>query len=105
MLLPTITEYSIPAAEKRYADCARAMHIANAGDSDSSANQKLMDELLALNQELQVPTPAQFGIDENHFNQVLPTMAQEALASGSPGNNPRVPSSDEIIQLYKKLWA
>jgi alcohol dehydrogenase class IV len=31
-------------------------------------------------------------------------MADQALASGSPANNPRVPDADDIIQLYKKLW-
>jgi alcohol dehydrogenase class IV len=30
-------------------------------------------------------------------------MANQALASGSPANNPRVPDANEIIELYKKL--
>ena len=28
-----------------------------------------------------------------------------AFASGSPANNPRVPSSDEIIELYRRVYA
>jgi alcohol dehydrogenase class IV len=31
-------------------------------------------------------------------------MAEQALASGSPGNNPQVPSVDEMIELYRALW-
>jgi hypothetical protein len=31
-------------------------------------------------------------------------MAQQALASGSPANNPRVPSAAEIIALYDLVW-
>jgi alcohol dehydrogenase class IV len=31
-------------------------------------------------------------------------MAEQALASGSPANNPRAPNAEEIIELYKKLW-
>ena len=104
MLLPMVTEYSIPAAPERYADCARAMGVANEGDSDQTANSKLMAELYAINKELQVPTPEQFGIDRDHFFNNLQVMAEQALASGSPGNNPRVPSADEIIELYRKLW-
>lgn len=104
MLLPMVTEYSIPAAPERYADCARAMGIANEDDSDEAANSKLMAELYAINIELQVPTPEQFGIDREHFFNNLQVMAEQALASGSPGNNPRVPSSDEIIEIYSKLW-
>ncbi|WP_439860942.1 iron-containing alcohol dehydrogenase [Pseudomonas sp. MBLB4136] len=104
MLLPTVTEYSIPAAAARYADCARAMGVASAQDSDEVANDKLLAELRALNDELQVPTPEQFGIDRQHFFDQLQVMAEQALASGSPNNNPRVPSAEEIIELYKKLW-
>ena len=63
-----------------------------------------MAELYANNKELQVPTPEQFGIEREHFFNNLEVMAEQALASGSPGNNPRVPSADEIIEIYKKLW-
>ena len=104
MLLPTVTEYSIPAAPKRYADCARAMGIASEQDSDDSANTKLIAELKALNEELKVPTPEEFGIKKDHYMGLLNTMAEQALASGSPNNNPRVPSASEVIELYKKLW-
>ncbi len=104
MLLPTVTEFSIPAAAERYADCARAMGVASEQDSTEVANRKLMAELCALNDELEVPTPDRFGIDRDEFFRLLPTMAEQALQSGSPGNNPRVPSADEIIELYKKLW-
>jgi alcohol dehydrogenase class IV len=104
MLLPMVTEYSIPAAAKRYADCARAMGVAKETDSDASANAKLMTELYAINEELQVPSPQQFGISREHFFDNLEIMAEQALASGSPSNNPRVPSTAEIIEIYKKLW-
>ena len=104
MLLPTVTEFSIPAATERYADCARAMGVATEQDDDVSANKKLLVELRALNDELKVPTPEQFGIDRDVFMGLLDTMAEQALASGSPNNNPRVPSSDEVINLYKQLW-
>jgi alcohol dehydrogenase class IV len=30
-------------------------------------------------------------------------MADDALASGSPANNPRVPTADEIVQLYREV--
>ena len=99
-----VTEYSILAATERYADCARAMGVANETDSTERANEKLMAELYAINEELQVPTPEQFGIEREHFFNNLEVMAEQALASGSPANNPRVPSAEEIIKIYKKLW-
>ena len=104
MLLPAVTEFSIPAAVARYADCARAMGVAKASDSDALANSLLLEELYALNQELDVPTPKAFGIDEADFMGNLAIMAQQAEASGSPANNPRVPSQAEMMELYRKLW-
>lgn len=104
MLLPAVTQFSIPGAPGRYADCARAMGVATAQDSDEIANHKLLDELRALNDELQVPGPEGFGINRTRFFELMPTMAQQALASGSPGNNPRVPTADEIVELYRNLW-
>ena len=62
-------------------------------------------ELRKLNEELEVPTPKDYGIEENKYFSLLPTMAQQALDSGSPGNNPRVPTPDQIVDLYKEVWA
>jgi alcohol dehydrogenase len=31
-------------------------------------------------------------------------MAADAIASGSPGNNPRKATADEIVELYKKAF-
>lgn len=104
MLLPAVTAYSIPAAAERYADCARAIGVAAVGDDTDTANRKLLDELVALNRELNVPTLAEFGVQKADFDAVVETMAEQALASGSPGNNPRVPAKEEIVAIYRELW-
>ena len=104
MLLPAVTKFSLPSATKRYADCSRAMGVALSEDNDEIANQKLLSELVAINEELNVPTPREFGINEIDFMNNLEVMAKQAIASGSPGNNPRVPEVSEIIDIYKLLW-
>lgn len=104
MLLPAITAFSIPAAPERYADCARAMGVAAQTDSVEVANDKLLAELRAINQELKVPSPEQFGITRERFFELRETMVRQALASGSPGNNPRVATEAEIIDLYETVW-
>ena len=45
------------------------------------------------------------GIDRTRYDELLPVMASQALASGSPANNPRVPTADEIIDLYRRMYA
>ena len=104
MLLPSVTAFSISAAPARYADCARAMGVATQLDNNDEANQKLLIELCALNDELAVPSPQEFGIKRDEFFEVCQTMAEQALASGSPANNPIEPSIDEIITIYQGLW-
>lgn len=103
MLLPAVTAFSLGAAPQRYADCARALGIAGEADNVGLAGEKLLRELAALNAELDVPTPAAFGIDRQRFLDLMPLMAEQALASGSPGNNPRIPSADEIVAIYRQL--
>jgi alcohol dehydrogenase class IV len=105
MLLPEITAFSAPAALERYADCARAMGVAAEGEGNQSAVARLLDELRALNADLKVPSPRDYGIDARRYEELMPVMASQALASGSPGNNPRVPTQDEIIALYKRVYA
>jgi len=104
MLLPEITAFSAPAALDRYADCARAMGIADEGEGSQAAVARLLDELRRLNQDLKVPSPRAYGIDRARYEELLPVMASQALASGSPANNPRVPSNDEIIELYRRAY-
>jgi alcohol dehydrogenase class IV len=105
MLLPAITQFSADAAIRRYADCARAIGVAVESEGDQAAVARLLDALAALNRELEVPSPRQYGIDEARYFQVIETMADQALASGSPANNPRVPTKDEIMDLYRRVWA
>jgi alcohol dehydrogenase class IV len=104
MLLPEITAFSAPAALERYADCARAMGIAEEGEGSQAAVARLLDELRQLNDDLRVPSPRAWGIDAERYEQLLPVMASQALASGSPGNNPRVPTNEEIIDLYRRVY-
>jgi alcohol dehydrogenase class IV len=105
MLLPAVTSFSISSAPKRYADCARAMGWAEPDDADQVAGSKLLDGLRQLNTDLKVPTPKVYGIDEEKFEGLLQTMAEQALASGSPNNNPRVPVASEIVAIYREIYA
>jgi alcohol dehydrogenase class IV len=105
MLLPAITEFSAAAALERYAECARAMGVAATEEGNQIAVSKLLDALKRLNADLKVPTPKEYGIDAERYRSLMDTMASQALASGSPGNNPRVPSAAEIVDLYKQVYA
>jgi alcohol dehydrogenase class IV len=104
MLLPAITRFSIRGAEARYAQAARCSGFAPETDGDVIAAAKLVTGLEKLNQDLSVPTPSGFGIKEADWNGKMALMAEQALASGSPNNNPRVPNANEIVALYRAVW-
>ena len=105
MLLPAVTAFSVDAAAERYAACARTMGLAPPGLPTNEALVQLVEGLYTLNRRLQVPSPKVYGISEAEYFDAIPTMASQALASGSPQNNPRVPTADEIASLYRQIWA
>ncbi|MEM1079067.1 MAG: iron-containing alcohol dehydrogenase [Pseudomonadota bacterium] len=102
MLLPTVTAFSVDAAPARYATCARVMGLAADQDADATACGKLVDGLQQLNADLAVPSPSQLG--HRAEDAMLSLMAQQALGSGSPANNPRIPDASEIVELYRRMW-
>lgn len=102
MLLPAVTAFSVPAAPARYATCARVMGWAQDSDTDAKARDALVHGLRQLNADLAVPTPSSLGHAAD--DTMLALMATQALASGSPANNPRVPSAEDIVTLYKEIW-
>ncbi len=104
MLLPAVTAFSAPAALGRYATVARTLRLASAEAGDQAAVSALLEALAALNRDLTVPTPEAYGIDEARYLGLMERMAEQALASGSPGNNPRVPTADEIVTLYRAAY-
>ncbi|WP_341978008.1 iron-containing alcohol dehydrogenase [Microbacterium sp. LWO13-1.2] len=104
MLFAAVTEFSLGVADDRYADCARALGLVDDSIADADAAIALVDELRALATGLAVPTPEEFGVSSADWVALVPTMAEQALASGSPGNNPRVPTASDIERLYHRVF-
>jgi len=97
VLLPTVTRFSVPGAPERYAAVAREM-----GCPESGALVPLLEEF---NVRLGIPRLRDcIPKDRGEFESHLAKMAADALASGSPQNNPVVPSRDDIINLYREAW-
>ena len=105
MLLPALTRFGLRSAPARYATASRRIGFAAPGDDDETACTRLAEGLEQLNRDLHVPGPKGFGISRAEWAARLPLMAGQALASGSPANNPRVPTAEEIVALYEEVWA
>lgn len=104
MLFPAVTAFSVAGAPGRYADCARAYGVADAATCDEVAAGALVEALTELCAELEVPTPKSYGIDSAAWQSLIPLMAEQAVASGSPGNNPLIPELADIEALYAQVY-
>jgi alcohol dehydrogenase class IV len=105
VLLPSVTRFSLPGAPERYATVARTMGLATVADSAAAAGEKLIAGLAALNARLAVPRLGGCrGVTRERFDALKAKMAVDALASGSPGNNPVVPTSEQIVALYDEAF-
>lgn len=97
MLMPMLTSWSGTGNPKKYAMAAQALGV---GDDA----QHLSDALLDLNRQLKVPRLRDRVPNEKDYRSLIPKMVQQAQASGTPGNNPRIASDDEMAALYHALW-
>jgi alcohol dehydrogenase class IV len=106
MLLPAVTKFSWPGNPARYAQVSRILGAAAPDSPDLSAAEALVEALESLNNDLKVPSLQQsLAAKQDAFFAAVPQMAQDAIASGSPANNPVVPNTGDIELLYQQIWA
>lgn len=99
-LLGVVMEFSLIGAPERYAEIAEAMELNVHGLTAMEAAHAGYERVEALIRELQIPTLSKLGVTREKLDPVVGKMADDAIASGSPGNNPRKATRDEIIELY-----
>ncbi len=98
VLLPEVTRFSYGGSEELYGEIAAVFGV----DRSKAA---FIGWLENLNRDLQVPRLRECcGNDFGRFQASVSKMAVDALASGSPGNNPVVPSAAEIEEIYLAAW-
>ncbi len=104
-LLGMVAEFSLIGNPARYADIAEVMGEDITGLNDLEAAQLAAMSIKELIQDIKIPTLKELGVDKERLDQWAPKMAEEAIASGSPGNNPRQATKEEIIELYKLAYS
>jgi alcohol dehydrogenase class IV len=107
LILPYVMEFSAMAAPDKYAEIARMMDAATedtptrkAADSASQAVHDLCADVSLtsyLDDFGEIPSRAE-------YEKVVPKMARDAIDSGSPDNNPRKPTKDEIESLFTTIY-
>lgn len=104
MLLPAVLEFTKESAVERLAVIGRILRPDLEALTDSELADVTVDEVKKLCNDLNIPNMKAYGLDQEKFDQVVSKMAADAIASGSPGNNPRIPSQEEIVELYHTCY-
>ncbi len=105
VLLLDVMEFSVIGAPERFADIAQAMGEPIDGMSPMKQAEAAISAVERLVNDIQMPRLGEIGIDREKFEQVIDQMAVDAIASGSPANNPRQTSAEEIAALYRKCFS
>lgn len=93
LLLEEVVRFSVGAAEERYARIAEALG-AQSGPEDA------VQAISEICREAHLPEPGRYGITPERIAHLALRMADDALRSGSPQNNPRLADAAEIAEIY-----
>lgn len=106
MLLPAVLEFSSSACQEQLAELTPL--FLQEQDVEPVMVTERADYVIRKVKELclhlQIPNLRSWGIPEREFQASLEKMARDAWDSGSPANNPRVPTIEEILQLYRVCY-
>ena len=104
VLLGEVMEFSLPGNARRYAEIAAAIGENVAGLDEMAAAKKGAQAVRKLIKHLQIPRLCDLKIDNAKFNELIPAMIDAAIASGSPDNNPRIATKEEMAGIYRKCY-
>jgi alcohol dehydrogenase class IV len=75
------------------------------GLSDMEAAGLAAEAIKELINDIKIPPLKDLGVDKDKLEKLAPQMAEDAIASGSPGNNPRKATKEEIVALYHEVYS
>ena len=103
-ILGTVMYFSHKGNAARYADLAEAMGNEVHGLSEIEGAKTAVDSVKELIADLEIPTLRGLGLDKKKLEALAQKMAEDAIASGSPDNNPRIATREEIAKLYMEAY-
>lgn len=104
MLMDKCLRFAMSGCPDRFCDLAKAIGVYEVGMTDEQGAEAFLEAISELCTKLKIQTLEEFGVNKEEFLSVADKMATDALASGSPNNTRRVPSKEEVIEIYKSLF-
>ena len=117
ILLPYIIEYNsgitlagrsqreYPSCVRKYCNLARILGVSNM--NEVTTIRALISYLHFMNAEMGIPSKVSEAcpkLTEAEYMNALGDMASAALVDGCTPTNPRTPTKEDIIEIYRKIW-
>ena len=100
IILPTVLEYNAPATGEKYREIARAMGVKDVDSMTQEEYRKAaVDAVRQLSIDVGIPTTLKGIVKEED----LDFLAESAMADACRPGNPKDPTKEDIIALYKSL--
>lgn len=89
---------------RKYCNMARILGVSNL--NEITTIHALVSYLRFMNKEMNIPLSiSELGsVSEGEYMAAVDKMADAALADACTATNPRTPTKEEIVALYKQLW-
>lgn len=116
MLLPCIIEYNssinkLSKSKENYDQCVRkycniARMLGLHSINEIMTIHSLCNYMRFISEEMCIPMHLSeiLNISKEEYESHLDAMAEAALKDGCTATNPRIPTKDDVIELYKKIW-
>ncbi len=104
MLIVECLSFALDGCYERFAAMARAIGPVEEDTSEEAAAETFIEALASICRVCRIPTLAEYGIKKEDFDALIPKMAEDAMASGSPGNTIKPVDKDALIKIYRRLW-
>ncbi len=100
ILLPTVMAYNAEATGEKYRDIAKAMGVANSYETTlEEARKAACDAVATLSKDVGIPQNLKGILKEEDID----FLAQSAMDDACRPGNPKAPTKEDIINLYKSL--
>ena len=100
IILPTVMEYNAPETGEKYREIARAMGVKGVDEMTQDEYRKAaVDAVKKLSEDVGIPA----NLKEIVKAEDIPFLAQSAMDDACRPGNPKDPTLEDIINLYKSL--
>lgn len=100
ILLPAVMEYNAPATKERYREIARAMGVKGVDDMSVEQYRKAaVDAVKQLGKDVGIPA----DLKEIVKKEDIEFLAQSAMDDACRPGNPKDPTKEDIMELYRSL--